>query len=136
MCLFTCSRRPPPAPPASISPGWGCRGGPISVAALDSWVLERTPAGARLGPAAAQPSPAGPAHPRHPAAAPLQPSSPEPAPTSPARPLAPRRARHSSPRTNPRRPARSDPAPPSRRLSANQARASPGQPNLSRLSQW
>lgn len=34
--VFTCSRRPPPAAPACISPGWGWHGGPISVAALGS----------------------------------------------------------------------------------------------------
>lgn len=128
-CLFTCSHRPPPAPPASISPGWGCRGGPILVTELDPRVAERAPAQARLGPAAVQPRrPRAPPPPRHPAKAGIQPSSPEPAPTSPARPLAPHQARHSRDRTNPRSPARSDPAPPSRRLPANHARASPGQP--------
>lgn len=65
-CLFTCSHRPPPAPPASISPGWGCRGGPILVTELDPRFAERAPAQARLGPAAVQPRrPRAPPPPRH-----------------------------------------------------------------------
>lgn len=79
----------------------------------------------RLGPAAVQP--AGPLSPP-PGPAPLQSPSPGPAPASPARPLAPRRARHSRAGTNRPRSAGSDPAPPSRRASANQERAWPGQP--------
>lgn len=56
MYLFTCSHRPPPVPPASMSPGWGCRGGLISVAALGSRVLERTSAERSSGPPLSSPS--------------------------------------------------------------------------------